>query len=113
MSGARKHLTKKARKLLQMAEKEQSNINKQHSKSSSVRKSSFNLSKEETVCQASLMCLNEILKNCSNFIKHTIMKVNKHQKASVKNINNKKNFILYRQYIQHYYKILLCCMRFP
>ncbi|XP_037813197.1 proline-, glutamic acid- and leucine-rich protein 1 [Lucilia sericata] len=74
LSGARKHMSKKARRQLHNAQNEKSNMAHTHSNDSS-RKGHFSEERNKELCIAALRCLQQILLSVSNFIKPTILKM--------------------------------------
>ncbi|XP_065371016.1 proline-, glutamic acid- and leucine-rich protein 1-like [Calliphora vicina] len=74
LSGARKHMSKKARRQLHNAQNEKSNMAQTHS-SDNNRKEQFSEVRNQELCISALRCLQEILLTVGNFIKPTILKM--------------------------------------
>ncbi|KAI8114731.1 glutamic acid and leucine-rich protein 1, Proline [Lucilia cuprina] len=77
LGGARKHMSKKARRQLHNAQNENSNMCHTHS-SDSNRKGHFSQERNQELCIAALRCLQQIILSISNFIKPTTLKVSYH-----------------------------------
>lgn len=67
LSGARKHMSKKARKQLQSIQNEKPKPSKNQSETSN--------GKQQELCLAALHCLQEIITSVGNFLKPTILKI--------------------------------------
>lgn len=75
LSGAKKHMSKKARRQLHKVQNENSNMNKKHSYSShNGSKQIFSDEGNQSLCTAALNCLRDVLLSSSCFVKPTLMK---------------------------------------
>lgn len=74
LSGAKKHMSKKARRQLHKTQNEASNLNQKHSSSQSGSKVVFSDEGNQSLCAAALNCLRDILFSSSCFLKPTLIK---------------------------------------
>lgn len=74
LSGAKKHMSKKARRQLHKTQNEASNLNRKHSSSQTGSKVAFSDEGNQSLCVAALNCLRDVLLSSSCFIKPTLVK---------------------------------------
>ncbi|KAL5285047.1 PELP1 family protein [Megaselia abdita] len=74
LSGARKNMSKKARRQLHKSQNESSNMNQKHSSQSGSNKVVFSEEGNQSLCSAALNCLREVLLSSSCFLKPTLIK---------------------------------------
>lgn len=74
LSGAKKHMSKKARRQLHKTQNESSNMNRKHSSSHNGSKQIFSDEGNQSLCTAALKCLRDVLLSSSCFVKPTLIK---------------------------------------